>query len=195
MEIGHTFYSCSTFYCAGNRLFTVCLIPCLNFMVHVQYTFYYFSANKKYPLFSILQERQDHRKWPLKSYFENSFPSSPIQALEIVILCSVGAHLYKIIWGESIPKTLPVPPPLPLQDPPLSPSKAALSPVPPWPRPPPAALPHKPHTAPQFVRSVPHLWWQQQIESKRNRPFTSKTVCQISLNLPFNVIRISRDGH
>ena len=24
-------------------------------MVHIQYTFYYFSANKKYPLFSILQ--------------------------------------------------------------------------------------------------------------------------------------------
>ena len=30
------------------------LIPCLNLMVNIQYTFYYFSANKKYPLFGIL---------------------------------------------------------------------------------------------------------------------------------------------
>ena len=34
-------------------LFTSCLILCLNFMVHIQNTVYYFSANKKYPLFSI----------------------------------------------------------------------------------------------------------------------------------------------
>ena len=42
------------FYCDGSWLFTLCLIFCLNFMAHIQYPFYYFSANKKYPLFSIL---------------------------------------------------------------------------------------------------------------------------------------------
>ena len=42
------------FYCDGSWLFTLCLIFCLNFMVHIQYPFYYFLANKKYPLFSIL---------------------------------------------------------------------------------------------------------------------------------------------
>ena len=29
-------------YCDGNRLFTSCLILCLNFMVHIQYLIYYF---------------------------------------------------------------------------------------------------------------------------------------------------------
>ena len=42
------------FYCDGSWLFTLCLIFCLNFMVYIQDPFYYFSANKKYPLFSIL---------------------------------------------------------------------------------------------------------------------------------------------
>ena len=36
-------------------MFTLCLIFCLSFMVYIQDPFYYFSANKKYPLFSILQ--------------------------------------------------------------------------------------------------------------------------------------------
>ena len=43
------------FYCDGSWLFTLCVVFCLNFMVHIQYPFYYFLANKKYPLFSILQ--------------------------------------------------------------------------------------------------------------------------------------------
>ena len=51
---GHTFYTWPTFYRAGNQLFTARLVLCLNFVVHIQYTFYYFSVNKKYPLFSIL---------------------------------------------------------------------------------------------------------------------------------------------
>ena len=41
---GHTFYSLSTFYCAGNWLFTVCLIFCLNFILHIQLTCYDFWA-------------------------------------------------------------------------------------------------------------------------------------------------------
>ena len=41
-------------YCDGSWLFTLCFIFGLNFMVYVQDPFYYFSANKKYPLFSIL---------------------------------------------------------------------------------------------------------------------------------------------
>ena len=32
----------------------VVVTECLNFMVHIQYPFYYFLANKKYPIFSIL---------------------------------------------------------------------------------------------------------------------------------------------
>ena len=47
--------------------FTVCLIPCLNFMVHIQYTFFYFSANKKYPLFSILLSRNPSPECPIHS--------------------------------------------------------------------------------------------------------------------------------
>ena len=35
-------------------------------MVHIQYTFYYFSANKKYPLFSILQYYQRFAKLATK---------------------------------------------------------------------------------------------------------------------------------
>ena len=34
---GHTFYSCPTFYCAGNRLFTACLVLRLNFIVHLEH--------------------------------------------------------------------------------------------------------------------------------------------------------------
>ena len=34
--------------------FTAFLVICLNFAIYLQYTFYYFLASKKYPLFSIL---------------------------------------------------------------------------------------------------------------------------------------------
>ena len=34
---GYTFYSWPTFYCAGNRLFTACLVLCLNFIVHLEH--------------------------------------------------------------------------------------------------------------------------------------------------------------
>ena len=38
--LGLAFYPWSIFYCAGHRLFTVYFILCLNFMVHIQFTFY-----------------------------------------------------------------------------------------------------------------------------------------------------------
>ena len=47
------------FYSDGSWLFTLCVIFCLNFMVHIQYPFYYFLANKKYPIFSILRKTND----------------------------------------------------------------------------------------------------------------------------------------
>ena len=34
------FYPLCTFYCAGHRLFSVYFILCLNFMIHIQFTFY-----------------------------------------------------------------------------------------------------------------------------------------------------------
>ena len=54
MEIGHTFYSWSTFIVMEAGFLHY--VFCLNFMVYIQDPFYYFSANKKYPLFSILHQ-------------------------------------------------------------------------------------------------------------------------------------------
>ena len=53
---GHTFYSWPTFYCAGYRLFTACLVLCLNIMAYIQYTFYYFWAIKS-TLYSVFYKK------------------------------------------------------------------------------------------------------------------------------------------
>ena len=72
------------FYCDGSWLFTLCPIFCLNFMLHIQYPFYHFSAYKKYPLFSILHLKifkttnssgaQQIKNWQFHNKWLQTFP-------------------------------------------------------------------------------------------------------------------------